>query len=181
MKNSSFYSRLASKNSIYDRGFKTYLKQFTKVDYSQHEVSRSLGLYTFSDLKRLFKQPYRKVLHVNGKNAALIFKIQDSSKQWIPWTGSKYYSLNENCPDLIVRHIRFHKYLGEVKVVKIDGNWLTVETFEGTKIVMRNVFVKGAVDSINEWVGKKELERLRFIDRMHPDNDYRDVEINPVN
>ncbi len=109
MKNSSFYSTLASKQPIYDRGFKTNLKQFTNLDHSKHEVSRSLGLYAFSDFRRLFQQPYRKVVHVNGETAALFFYIQDSSKRWVPWTGTEYKSCDfftfEKLPSFIKRHI----------------------------------------------------------------------------
>lgn len=167
MKNqSNYYKELSEKQPIYDRGFSASLQQLSKVNYSEHEVSRSLGLYTTSVFWRLFQKPYRKELHVNGKSAALLFHIQDSAKSWVPWTKTKYYILDENCPNLIVRNIRFHKYLGEVKVLNIDGDWLDVETFEGKKTVSKKIFIQNAVNSIKEWVGKEELERMRFNDRM---------------
>lgn len=58
---------------------------------------------------KLFKQSYRKVVHVNGETVALFFYIQDSTKRWIPWTGTDYKPCDfftfENLPNFIKRHI----------------------------------------------------------------------------
>jgi len=60
-----------------------------------------------SNLRKLHREPYRKIVHVIGHSAALLFFIQLSGK-WVPLTGSDYchfdFSFNE-LPNCIKRHI----------------------------------------------------------------------------
>ena len=122
-----------------------------------------------------------------SKNKGVIFPmtLKNVHINFCFWGAQLCYVINGSCayateaitrdrmPDLFVRHIRFHKYLGEVKVVEINGESLKIETFQGTKTVLRKAFVKEAVNSIKEWVGKEELERLQFNARMdNTENNY---------
>ena len=168
MTTSSFYSRLSEKQACRTRGFSMHVKKFNPTD-SQYSKSRGLFITT-SDLNRLFCDDFTKRLHVNGKSAALFFYTKDN----LPWTGTKYYKLDENCPDLIVRHIRFHKYWGEVKVVEIHSNTMIIDTIQGRKCVVKKVFLSNVVDSINQWIGKEELERFQFNERMDNTDNYFD-------
>ncbi len=58
---------------------------------------------------RLLRQPYRKIVHVNGETASLIFFIRDSTKRWIPWTGTDYMPCGffsfPKLPTFIKRHV----------------------------------------------------------------------------
>jgi hypothetical protein len=166
MKNSTFYSRLSEKIAIYTHGFSYKVKTF---DPNCSNYSKSSGLlYTTSDLEKLFTHPTAKRVHVNQCNAALCFDIKDGC-----WTRSEYYRLDSNCPDFIVRHIRFHKYLGEVEVMEINDNVIKVKTSQEVKHVVKSVFVKYAVNSSKECVSPEELERLQFNQRMeNTDNTY---------
>lgn len=73
------------------------------------QESRSSMTGTCSVFWKFFKQPYRKVVHVNGDTVALFFYIQDSTKRWIPWTGTDYKPCGffdfKNLPNFIKRHI----------------------------------------------------------------------------
>jgi hypothetical protein len=51
----------------------------------------------------LFRKPYRKVVYICGKEAALYFFVQ-IGKTWIPWCNSEYYCV-ETAPKFIRRHI----------------------------------------------------------------------------
>lgn len=167
MKNSSFYSRQSEKRAIYTNGF---LYEGTNR-LSDKFYSKQTGLTCMPRSKNrgvIFPMTLKNV-HINFCfwGAQLCYVIN----------GSFLYATEaitrDRMPDLFVRYIRFHKYLGEVKVIEINGDWINIETFEGPKTVLRKVFVKGAVNSIKEWVGKKELERLQFNARMdNTDNNY---------
>jgi len=65
-----------------------------------------------SSLSRIQNKEYRKVVHVNGETASLIFYTKDSKGKWIPWTGSKYYPCDpfelENLPSFIRRHLNLN-------------------------------------------------------------------------
>jgi hypothetical protein len=64
-------------------------------------------------LIRLTPKNYRKIVHVHCMNCvSLIFYIQDSSKQWVPWTGTEYINFGFNIgklPNFIKRHLNVEK------------------------------------------------------------------------
>ena len=135
---------------------------FNKMDKNQ---SKGTMTRQSSVLSRLFTKAYKKAIHVNGNTACFTFYIKDSNGEYVPWAGSRYYTF-KNAPNLILRNIRFHKYLGEVSVLEVNKHTLKIDTLQGVKVVQRNIFLKNVVNSIKEWVGKEELERLQFNERM---------------
>lgn len=106
MKTSNFYKNLAEKQNVSDHGFIGFVNQINPND---HNHVRSTNCLIVSDLWRLRKVPYRKVVHVNGDTTALFFYIQDSTGRWVPWTGTEYKSCDfftfEKLPSFIKRHI----------------------------------------------------------------------------
>jgi hypothetical protein len=102
----SFYSRISKKQNVSDRGFTGFVKKINRMDHSH---IRSINRLVVSDFWKLHKVPYRKVVHVNGDSAALFFYIQDSTKIWIPWTGTEYkpceFTTFPKLPNFIKRHI----------------------------------------------------------------------------
>ena len=106
MTTSSFYKSLAEKENVNDRGFTGFVN---RIDPMDHNHVRSTNRVIVSDLWRLHKAPYRKVVHVNGDTAALVFYIQDSTGRWLPWTGTEYkpcgFTTFPKLPGFIKRHI----------------------------------------------------------------------------
>jgi len=166
MTTQSFYSRLSENQSPETRGItmnvKTSASKAANISKSRHEI-------TISDLKKVLSENLQRRLHVNGKSAGLFFYTKDN----LPWTGSRYYKLDEKLPNFIVKNIKYHRYLGAVDVIAIEGDQLIVSTIQGRKRVLKSVFVSNAVDSIKECVNSSELERLQFNQRMdNTENDY---------
>ena len=102
-----------------------------------------------------------KATHINNGQIALIW--YDSKNR--PLTGTDYYPVND-AEDFIIRNIKFHKYLGKVEIISVNEKSLTIGTLQGIKTVDKHVFLQNVVNSIEEWVGKEELERYQFNERI---------------
>lgn len=166
MEKSNFYQSLSGKQVPSVHGI---IMNVATTAPKAANISKSTHSITASDLAKVVKEKLERRLHVNGSRAGLFFYTRDN----LPWTGSMYYALDGNCPNFIARNIHFHKYLGEVKVISIEGNQMVIDTIQGRKTVLKSVFVRNAVDSIKQWVGKDELERLQFNARMdNTENNY---------
>jgi hypothetical protein len=65
----------------------------------------------FSNLEFIQRAGYRKVVHVNQENAALLFLTEEEKGKWITFTSSKYYPCGvldvNSLPNFIKRHINF--------------------------------------------------------------------------
>lgn len=167
MKNSSFYSRLSDKRALYLNGF-------------LFEGENTLHEKFYSKQTRLSCMPRSKNEGVKFpmtlKNVHINFCFYGAQLCYVI-NGSYLYASEaisrDNFPNLFVRHIRFHKYLGEVQVLRINGNTVTIKTTHGVKTVVKSIFVKHGVNSAKECVSTEELERLQFNQRMdNTDNNY---------
>ena len=62
-----------------------------------------------SEFKKLLENPYRKIVHVNGETAALLFFLEEPQGKLTLWTGSKYIEFDpitfKKLPKFITRHI----------------------------------------------------------------------------
>lgn len=96
-----------------------------------------------SNLQMLISnKSYRKIVHVRGSgtSAALFFYIQDSTKKWVPWTGSDYVEFDEfsfdNLPDLIKRHIDVYKLQEMQNAIAMgDSSYVMGLHFENGEVV----------------------------------------------
>lgn len=89
----------------------SYQIQNGQFDKRNKSMSKSTMTGNISCFWKLFKAPYRKIVHVNGDTVAMIFFVEDRPGKWIPWTGTDYKPCGffdvQNLPNFIKRHIDF--------------------------------------------------------------------------
>ncbi|HAN19605.1 MAG: hypothetical protein A2X13_14805 [Bacteroidetes bacterium GWC2_33_15] len=81
----------------------------TTTDNFYKELSAKHFPHVCCKCKSVITGKARKIVHVNGNTASLLFFIMDSTKRWIPLTGTNYMKFNfstfKNLPEFIKRHI----------------------------------------------------------------------------